>query len=178
MTGGRPTKYIKSMAKKAYDVLANGGAVASVCGELGINIDTYYQWKNENSSFYKSEFSERVEMGEIAGEAWREEQLRKAATEKYVGNSNALLYMIKRRDSAIRINIMQKIKSYNIKQKLDAVTEMYVDGIINIDTYEQLLNCIDKHASIMEKAKYEEFEKRLNLLEEQAIEKARQLNAA
>ena len=167
MASGRLTKYTDDMANRAYEKLAAGASVASVCKELEIKPETYYQWKNKNSDFYKPVFSERVEQGEVTGKAWLDEQLRKAATEKYVGNSNALLYLIKRRDSAIRINIMQNIKNDNIKQKLDAVTEMYVEGIINIDTYEQLLSCINKHTSIMEKAKYEEFEQRLNLLEEQ-----------
>lgn len=48
---GTPNKYKKELCDKAYEVLANGESLASVCAELNITRTTLYEWRDTQPDF-------------------------------------------------------------------------------------------------------------------------------
>ncbi|CAL7960066.1 hypothetical protein GAMM_130012 [Gammaproteobacteria bacterium] len=160
---GRPTKYKNDMPQKAYDILANGGTHAAICEKLDISEETFYCWlgrgKYKDSEGVKKEFSEFIERGEIVGRAWLDKKIIKAA-EDY---PNMLIQLAKRKDFLSRI--LPILRKNSITAKLDELNELCERTDVNIDTYSYGLNCLEKQAGIVEKAKYEELEARLKKLE-------------
>lgn len=159
---GRPTVYTDNMPKKAYEILAKGGSVREACAAIGIAQDTFYEWKREGSKHYKPIFSEYIGKGMLAGAAWVDAAIRKAATEKVAGNHTVLIHMSKTKSFNPHYQAMIKKGSY--LKKLDFVTELYNDGVIDLDTYDKLLQCLERGVGIVEKTKYEELEKKLDML--------------
>ncbi len=162
MSRGRKTIYTDDMPQKAYEALANCGSVMETCHHVGISRDTYYEWKNKKSKYYKSEFSDAIERGEIAGAAWLDATIRKAAIEEIGCNPSVLIHMAKKKDFNPHYQAM--IKKGNFEKKLDFITSQYNDGVISIDTYEQLLRCLERSAGVLDKTKFDEFEKKLNMV--------------
>ncbi|CAL7961380.1 hypothetical protein GAMM_200039 [Gammaproteobacteria bacterium] len=159
---GRPTVYTDDMPKKAYEILAKGGCIEEACTALSIAQDTFYDWKREGSKNYKPLFSEYIKKGMLAGRAWINATIRKAATKKFAGNPTILIYMSKTKN--FNSHYQSMIKNGNYLKKLDFITESYNDGVIDLDTYDKLLQCLERGASIVEKVKYEELEKRVDVL--------------
>jgi hypothetical protein len=154
------SKYTPDMLEKAYSILASGGTHEAVYVALDISRETFYQWlgrgKYKNSKYFKPDLSDYIKKGEAAGRVWLENELKKAATEKFAGNPTMLIYLAKRRDTSGKLLPKQKNKTY--RQKLDGITDLYTEGMISTDTYEQLLRCLEKDAGVMDKVKYEELE--------------------
>lgn len=155
------------MCTQAYEILANGGIFVDVCTKLGISEETFCQWagrgKYQDSPYFKPEFSEYIKKGELAGKSWLNQEIIKAATTKYSGNPTVLIFMTKRRDFIPRL--IPELKNGTSLQKLNAITELYSDGLICLDTYEQALTVLERHMGIIDKAKFEEFELRLKDIE-------------
>ncbi len=170
--GKGKSKYDQSMDKKAYEILANSETHAMVCKELDIAEDTFYHWlgrgKYKDSQYFKPEFSESIGRGEVAGRAWLDKKIIEAATKKYDGNPNMLIQMAKRRDFLSRV--MPILKKTTWAEKLEALEELCGTKDISLDTYEHILNCLEKQTEIMEKTRYEEFGKKLILLEQKIQE--------
>jgi len=162
----RKSKYKTEMNQKAYDILAAGGTHMTVCRELGIAEQTFYQWlgrgKYKNSATMQSLFSESIERGETAGRAWLDEKIKKAATEECEGNPSVLMRMAKRRDLVSWI--MPVLKKATWQEKLEALEDLCDSKNISLDMYEQALCCIERQIGIIDKAKFEEFEKKLDAM--------------
>jgi hypothetical protein len=158
------------MPDRAYEILATGGTHASVCKGLGISLETFYAWLgrgNEHDNAYlKKDFSDRVREGEVAGEAWVDDLIAKGASEKFAGNPNLLIYKANKGKKTSRY-LAKLDKKSTWEQKLEMLSTLYTDGIIDIEMYERLLKCFKERVGVMEQAKYEEFEARLNKLEVQ-----------
>ena len=156
----RKSKYKREMNQKAYDILANGGTHEEVCKALDIAEQTFYQWLGRgtyrNSATIQPLFSESIERGETAAKAWLEEKIKNAAGEY----PNLLMRMAKRRDFVSWV--MPILKKATWQEKLEALDELCDRRNMSLDVYEQALCCIERQAGIMDKAKYEEFEKKLD----------------
>lgn len=164
----RPTKYTRDMPQKAYEILAAGGTHASVCKNLGIALETFYAWlgrgNEHDNAYFKKEFSDRVRKGEVAGEAWVDDLITKGASEKFSGNPNLLIYKANKGKKTSRY-LAKVDKKPTWEQKLEMLSALYTDGIIDLEMYERLLKCLKERVGVMEQAKYEEFEARLKKLE-------------
>ena len=165
---GRKTIYTDDMPKKAYEALARCGSVMETCHHVGICKDTYYEWKNKKSKYYKSEFSDAIERGEIAGAAWLDATIRRAAIEEIGCNSSVLIHMAKKRD--FNPHYQDMIKRGNYQKKLDFVNDQYNKRVISIDTYEQLLRCVERNIGVMDKGKVDEIDKKLEVVQQQLRE--------
>ena len=68
-------KWNKNIPKIAEEYISKqglmdyGSTLADFCLNLGISDDTYYEWTNEESKYYKSEFSEAIKRGKAAYKA-------------------------------------------------------------------------------------------------------------
>lgn len=166
------SKYNPEMNQKAYNILASGGTHARVCTELGISEETLCQWlgrgKYKNSRYVKRDLSEHIKKGELAGKAWLDDEIRKAATQKFEGNPTLLIFMTKRRDFIPRA--IPEFKDGTYQQKIDAITDLYNDGVICLESYENMLTCIEKRVGIMDKVKLEEVGKKVEELTQQLQE--------
>jgi len=166
------SKYTPVMNQKAYDILANGGTHAKVCIELGISEETFCQWlgrgKYKDSGYIKKGLSEYIKKGELAGRVWLDDEIRKAATQKFEGNPTMLIFMTKRRDFIPRV--IPEFKDGTYQQKIDAITDLYNEGVICLESYENMLTCIEKRVGIMDKVKLEEIDKKLDEMAQQLRE--------
>lgn len=75
---GRPSKYDPAMCETVIRLMAEGDSKESVCAELGISKPTFYQWFNEDSEYYKPEFSNAIKEGERLCLKFWENELKKA----------------------------------------------------------------------------------------------------
>lgn len=167
MSKGRKTIYTDDMPQKAYEALAKCGSVIDVCHHVGICKDTYYEWKNKKSKHYKPEFSDAIERGEIAGAVWLNDTIHKAAIKEIECNPSILILLTKRKD--FNPCYQDMIKKGNYQKKLDFVNRQYNKRVISIDTYEQLLRCIEKNVDVMDKGKIDEIDKKLEVVQQQLM---------
>ena len=166
------TKYTPDMCEKAYSILASGGTHDKVCIGLNISRETFYQWlgrgKYKNSKYFKKDLSDNIKKGEMAGRVLVDDEIKKAATEKCTGNPTMLIYLSKRRDFSGQL--LPDLKEMTYKQRLDDAAELYSDGIICTDTYEQILRCIERDAGVMDKTQLEEVKRDIKELREAVAE--------
>jgi hypothetical protein len=67
---GRPGKYKPEMAKQAIELMSEGQSLYELCAEIGINLDTLYDWTDPTSPRYNDEFSEAMKSADILYKAW------------------------------------------------------------------------------------------------------------
>ena len=171
---GRPTKYKKTMGKQAYDILEKGGTFLDVCHKLDISEDTFFHWAGkgvtyEKSEYLKPEFSEYIKRGELASKVWLDNEIKNAALGK--GESKysptMLIFMTKMRGFIPRL--IPELKNGTVIQKVDAITDLYCDGIISLDTYNLALSALDRQTGIIDKIKLENLEARVIKLEKEGV---------
>jgi hypothetical protein len=49
---GRPTKLTSAMLDKVCRLLGEGLTMKQTCREVGVNPDTFHEWRKTNASFY------------------------------------------------------------------------------------------------------------------------------
>lgn len=93
MAGGRPTKYTPEMCGKIIELGKVGASKHEMAMEIGISIDTWCSWQNENK-----EFSEAVKKSTDFSQAWWEKQGRLATFGAFEGfNATSFIFNMKNR---------------------------------------------------------------------------------
>ena len=89
MAGGRPTKYNKSLCKKALKLMEQGKSIVQVAANFNISRETIYAWEKEHK-----EFSDTLSTGRVKAEAFWEQVLQDVAQKQNaVTNGNLALIM-------------------------------------------------------------------------------------
>ena len=84
---GRPSKYKPEMAAKTVTLQSEGLSLYEVCAELGINLDTIYDWSDPTSPRYNYEYSEALKAADIMYKAWWTKQGRIGLRDKEFNTS-------------------------------------------------------------------------------------------
>ena len=80
----------------------------------------------------------------------------------------ALILLEKKRD--FNPHYQDMVKKGNYQKKLDFVNDQYNKRVISIDTYEQLLRCVERNIGVMDKGKVDEIDKKLEVVQQQLRE--------
>lgn len=67
-------KYQHWMPATALEVMQKGGTLVQVAATLGVTMPTLCNWKNAKSPWYKPQFADAIEQGQMLAQAWWEEQ--------------------------------------------------------------------------------------------------------
>ena len=93
MPAGRPTKYKPEMCSRLTEMMGQGKSKAYVATQLGVHIDTLYEWGKVHP-----EFSEALKLGEQASVSHWEELGHKGVTGQIEGfNASAWIFNMKNR---------------------------------------------------------------------------------
>lgn len=74
------SKYEPSMSDTIIACAREGGSVVSRCCAIEVTRETYYQWINPNSDWYKPDFHKAHEIAELLCQQWWEEKGQKHIT--------------------------------------------------------------------------------------------------
>ena len=91
MPNGRPSKYDPAFCDTARTFLADGYSVLALAGEIGVSLQTIYNWMDANPDFLDA-----VKDGQAAAGRWWEDRLRDIAEGKD-GNATAAIFGLKNR---------------------------------------------------------------------------------
>ena len=88
---GRPTKYDPKYCKQVVEVLKDGYSIAGFAAEIGVSVQTIYNWMQEYPAFFDA-----VKDGQTAAARWWEERIRQIAAGGD-GNATAAIFGLKNR---------------------------------------------------------------------------------
>lgn len=94
--GGRPSKYRPDMCETVIEMGKQGASKAQIASELGIHIDTIYDWDADES---KPEFSEALKLAMTHSQAWWENLGRDGISQGQRFNATAFIFQMKNRFS-------------------------------------------------------------------------------
>lgn len=98
MTHGAPSKYRPEMCEEVIAFMKDGDSKEAVCARLGIGRTCFYDWCDPESTRYKPEFAAAVEEGMLYGQAFWEDELKKAAIGKNPdANATLMIFNMKNR---------------------------------------------------------------------------------
>lgn len=98
MPAGAKSKYSPEMCDQVIELMSEGDSKEAVCAKIGIGRTAFYDWCNPESPRFKEEFLEAVEEGMLHGQAFWEDELKKAALGKNPdANATLMIFNMKNR---------------------------------------------------------------------------------
>lgn len=88
---GRPTKYDPRFCDEARRIMAQGFSVKAFAGQIGVNVQTVYNWMNQYPDFFDA-----IKDGQAAAAEWWERTLMQVAATGE-GSAAAAIFGVKNR---------------------------------------------------------------------------------